>query len=45
MKHPHRDFVIYYSDLWLEEWKEQTRKLTKPTRTQIDNIIKKTKNK
>ena len=42
MKKNH-DFVLYYSDLWLEEWLQQTNKVTKPTREQIDNITNKNK--
>lgn len=29
MKHPHRDFVIAYSDMWLAEWEEQEKKRNK----------------
>ena len=37
MKKDH-DFVLYYSDLWLEEWLQQKNKFTKPTRSPNDNI-------
>ena len=42
MKERH-DFVLYYSDLWLEEWLQQKNKATKPTREHIDNITNKNK--